>query len=233
MTSSPTLRALRRELSGRRAVSRVMGDMYPDMAKLLPPAKHGDASLSHVVVTESMARLDNLTNAMRGAGYLYVEPGTYARLVVNDTLMMTDTPMERRSNRHFVHTAHGRVLVAGLGIGMILHAVLRKKEVTHVTVLEKYADVVALVAPSLAKYRKRLTIVTTDVHDYRPAKGELFDVVYFDIWPTISTDNLPEIATLHRRAARWVDRENPRRWVGSWMAEQLRYNRDRERRSGW
>jgi hypothetical protein len=55
---------------------------------------------------------------------------------------------------------------------------------------------------------------------------QMFDTIYFDIWPTISTDNLAEMATLNRRFAR---RLNPGGWRGSWMEDSLKYDRRRNR----
>ena len=50
----------------------------------------------------------------------YVPPGRYARLFVNGTMFMSDTPMERNTNYAVVRNAHGNVLIAGLGIGLRL-----------------------------------------------------------------------------------------------------------------
>lgn len=211
-------------------------DLYPaSMARIVPEKQHGIARLSYVTVTPEVARHENIMGAIGGSpSFMYVEPGTYARLHVDGTLMMSDTQMERRTNREFLRQAHGRVLVAGLGIGLILHAVLKKREVTSVTVLEKYADVVKLVAPTLSKFSRKLDIITTDVHDYAPPTGVKFNTVYFDIWPTISTDNLPEMGRLQKRAhASWIDKSDPDRWVGSWLRDYLLAQQASERRSGW
>ncbi len=42
------------------------------------------------------------------------------------------------------------MLINGLGLGMVLHAILQKDDVTHVTVIEKEQDVINLVAASFA-----------------------------------------------------------------------------------
>jgi spermidine synthase len=91
--------------------------------------------------------------------------------------MMSDTNMERRSNWQVKDNAHGRVLIAGLGIGMILHPILDPtraiisrragealQPVEHVTVVELNQDVIDLVAPSLARYGDRVTIVKADIN---------------------------------------------------------------------
>lgn len=196
------------------------------MTKILRPGVKGGAKLDYVTVTKREADFDNMRNAWTPGGSVYdVEPGTYARLIVDDVLMMTDTPMERRSNDRLLWKANGRVLVAGLGLGMVLHGILRKKEVTHVTVLEISQDVIDLIAPSLEKYAKRLTIIQADALAWVPPKGEMWDTIYFDIWPTVSDDNLTDVARLSRRFSRRLNRTNPGAWMSAWMADHLRVMR--------
>ncbi|MCX7015855.1 MAG: hypothetical protein NTW86_25425 [Candidatus Sumerlaeota bacterium] len=50
---------------------------------------------------------------------LYCPPGDCMLLTVGEEVMRSDTKMERDSNHAVVERAHGDVLVAGLGIGMI------------------------------------------------------------------------------------------------------------------
>ena len=112
---------------------------------------------------------------------------------------MSDTPMEINDHLSFIARASGRVLVTGLGLGMVLNALLCRREVTHLTVVEKSAEVVALVAPH---YRarwgaERLEIVEADAFTYRAPRGVRYDMAWHDIWPTLSSDNLPEMRRLH------------------------------------
>lgn len=199
---------------------------FPSMPDVLPAGKLGLATVSHFEVTPTNARFTSFRAIVTGRDE-YIPPGRYARLHVGSTLMMTDTPMERRSNLEVIRRARGHVLVAGLGLGMILHPILKTPEVTRVTVVEKYGDVIRLVGPSLPQ--EKLELVEADIFTWAPEKGTRFDVLYFDIWPTITLDNLPEMATLHRRGARW---KAPGAWMGSWKHKELQARRDREKRSG-
>ena len=190
--------------------------LFPSMAAILPESEKGCAKVEHFEITEQDAEF----SAMRAAFGHYdemVEPGRYAKLRVNGRLMMTDTRMERESNATFARYARGDVLVAGLGLGMILHPVLADPKVSSVTVIEKYQDVIDIVAPTLAS--KKLTIVCADIFDWKPCKGTKWDVIYFDIWPDISTDALKGMATLHRRFGR---RLNSGGWMDSWKRRELR-----------
>lgn len=133
---------------------------------------------------------------------------------------MSDTPMERRTNLDFVKNATGDVLVAGLGIGFALLPVLRKPDVRSLTVIELHQDVIDLVEPHLrtaaADGGGKLTVLCSDIFDFKPAKNQRWDVVYFDIWPDKCTDNLPDMTRLHRRFAM-----RKRYWMGSWSHKEL------------
>lgn len=143
----------------------------------------------------------------------YIAPGTYKRLMRGNTVVMSNTPMEVDTNRSFVKRAHGRVLINGLGLGMVLQAVLRKPEVSHVTVIEISAEVIALVGPSF-KDNPKVRIVQADALEYQPQKGEKFDAVWHDIWDDITADNLAQMHRLHRKYGRRAS------WQGSWCRAQ-------------
>lgn len=206
-------------------------DIFPDMHRLVKPGKLGEAAIDHITVSKEEAKAYNFGAILSGRGSDQVEPGKYARLAVAGELMMTDTPMERRTNTEFVRRANGRVFIAGLGLGMIVHAVLDKPEVEHVTVLEKSKDVIKLVGPTIES--KKVTIVHGDVFEWTPPKGEKWDTIYFDIWPTIGTDNLPEMARCSRRFMHRLNRANPKAWMGSWRQKELQARKREENRRGW
>lgn len=172
--------------------------------------------------------LYNLRMLRDGGSMFIMRGGKYVRLHVNGELMMSDTDMEKTSNREFIYYAHGKVLIAGLGIGLVLKNILNKEEVTEVIVIEKYQDVIDLVAPKFDN--PKLKIICADINEWKPAKGEKFNVIYFDIWPNICEDNLDEIKVLHNRFKNSVDRTDPNCWMNSWMKEYLQAKR-RENRS--
>lgn len=190
----------------------------------------GVAKISKVVFEEKNDLLTNL-RLMRDSGewWFRMKEGTFVRLSVNGQLMMSDTAMERYSNREFIESANGKVLVAGLGVGMILANILDKEEVTEVIVIEKYQDVIDLVSDKFT--HPKLKIICTDVFDYVPEKDEKFDTIYFDIWADISTDNLKEIKLLHNRFKNKLNRQNEKCWMNSWMKEYLQKQLRQESRS--
>jgi len=189
----------------------------------------GVARLSKFNFDESNphSRMYNL-RMVRDNGFSFrVHTGDYVRLHVNGELMMTDTGMERISNKPFMDAAHGTVMVAGLGVGLVLNTILKKESVNRVVVVEKYQDVIDLVGPVFRN--EKLEIVCADINEY--ATEEKFDVIYFDIWPEIGTQNLPEIKALHKKFRRNLNKPNPKKWIGIWMHDHIKKIAAREKRA--
>lgn len=191
---------------------------YVTIQDLVPEGQRGVARVEHFTLSDAEASF--LAAEARDWS---IVPGRYARLYVRDALVMSDTLMERESNWEFVSHATGRVLIAGLGLGMVLPPVLEKPDVEHVTVLEVEPDVIDLVEPAYAAAIAAggLRILQADVHSWQPEPDERFDTIYFDVWPDITTSNLPEIEALHARYAPWLNTANPSAWLGSWQHERL------------
>ena len=151
--------------------------------------------------------------------------GDYVRLYIDGELMMSDTAMERITNREIIQKARGRVLIAGLGLCLIVQSMLENEEITEIVVIEKYQDVVDLVQP-IFKHSK-LKVITADIFEHEMSKEEKFDCIYFDIWATISTDNLDEMKILHRKYRKNL---NEGGYMDSWMRDILKRKRIKERR---
>jgi spermidine synthase len=103
---------------------------------------------------------------------MFVPPGGYTRLVIDGVTQMTDTPAEQHFNTEAVDGARGDVLILGLGLGMILTAILPKRAVKSVTVVEISPEVIALVKPRLAAIRgfRKLAVVEADAYKYKPRR---------------------------------------------------------------
>jgi spermidine synthase len=176
----------------------------------IPEGQSGIWRVERFTISEEAAQFQSLRMAFKGGGRT-ARAGIYTRLMRGGTLVMSDTWDEKRDHYWFVRQARGRVLVNGLGIGMVLNALLLKQDIEHVTVVEKSPDVIALVAAHYAC--PRFTVVEADALEYRPPVGERFGAVWHDIWDDICADNLPEMHRLHRRYGRRAD------WQGSWARE--------------
>jgi len=162
----------------------------------VPCGKQGDWSVEEFVITQGEADLNNLRCSMNRRHMFRLSAGRYKRLMHSRRgVVMSNTPMEIHSNYEALHAATGSVLINGLGMGMLLEAVLAKPDVTAVRVIELEADVIALVGPHFA-HDPRVTIVHADAYTYSPAKGEVFDFVWHDIWDDITPDNLKHMKRL-------------------------------------
>lgn len=197
------------------------------MAEIVPEGTLPTARVEHFEVGQEDSDFTSVRAVVTGGRDGHVPVGRYARLFVDGGLMMSDTPMEHRSNSTVVYQANGDVLIGGLGLGMIAHAIAAKPEVTSVTVIEKNPDVIKLVGPTVPK---KVTVIEGDIFTWRPAKGVKYDVIYFDIWADLCTTNLEEMAKLHMSFSRRLNRDNPKHWMHSWEKETLKYYHEQERR---
>jgi hypothetical protein len=207
-----------------------MTDGFRRMAEILKPAQTEHFMLDIFEVTQKDVDVVRLRDLMNRRGEYYgFEPGKYARLSHREAngsrgaTIMSDTWMEQQSNTEFVRQARGDVLIAGLGIGMVLLAVQDKPEVTSVTVVELYTEVIEMVRSQLPLNGK-VTIINANIFDYKP--DALYDTIYFDIWDGICGDNYPEMKKLHRKLAK-------KRRNGGWMSSWRRKDCQRMARGDW
>jgi spermidine synthase len=173
----------------------------------VPEGVCGSVKIERFTVTEEEAARSLWRHRGRN-----IAAGEYTRLLINKDLIMSDTPAEMRDHRRAVNAAHGNCLVGGLGLGMVVQAMLQKKDVTKVTVIEKNPDVIALVARFYKeKFGERLEVIEGDVNTWEPPAGTAYDVVWMDIWGDVSTDNLKEMEFLKEKFSVGET------WVGCWF----------------
>lgn len=166
----------------------------------LRPGKSGDWELSQFIVSENDAKWSQVRCAINGYGSRAVSAGTYWKLTLRGSIYMSNTPAEVLDHMMFIHKAKGKVLIAGLGLGMVLQALLDKGSCVKIVVVEKSEDVIKLVGPSY-NY-PNVEIVHADIFDYKPT--EYFDYAWFDIWPDICADNYEDMKKLYRKFSRSV-----------------------------
>lgn len=175
--------------------------------------ERGKWTVSRFTVSEDQAKFSAIRAAVKGRGY--VPPGTYTQIICKGRgIVMSDTPDEMRDHRYAVSRARGHVLINGLGIGMVLTNVLKKPEVTAVTVVEIDEDVISLVGPNYSD--PRVTIIHASAFDYKPPKGVRYGAVWHDIWDSICADNLSDMTRLKRKYGRRAD------WQGCWCEYECR-----------
>ena len=186
--------------------------MYYNMAEILEDRKLGDFELSHFEIKKN-----DMYAILHG-----ILCGKFIRLTHRGSIVMSDTEMEKRTNSEFVRNAHGKVLIGGLGIGLILLAVQDKVEVEKITVIEKNREVIDLVASQLPLNGK-VEIVNANVFDYVPS--EKYNTIYMDIWNYINQDVYQEqMKPLISRYRKYLvpKPEDENRYIDCWCKYQAK-----------
>ena len=204
-----------------------MRSFTSDMAVDVPEGGHGAVTVERFTIGT-----DDFQNFRMGGRA--ARPGTYTMLCRKGELWMSDTTAERMD--HFeaareIDARGGRILIGGLGLGMILRVALLTPKVAHIDVVEIDPDVIALVGPhyqAMAAARgKSLSIIQADLTTVKWPPQTRWDVAWFDIWPDLCTDALDSMAALRRSYGRRAD------WCECWGREWLLDRRRREKRMGW
>lgn len=173
------------------------------MTSVIPEGIFGKAKIVH-------DEPDELTRLRAARDGQPLRAPKYTRLLIDGHLWMTDAEFECWTNMQPVKDMRGDVLIAGLGIGLILHPLIRNPLVNRVAVLERDADVIGLVTPHLPK---GIEIIEADAYTWQPPK-KAFDSIYFDIWKDVpSEDNREEIKALKKR---YRPALRPGGWMHAW-----------------
>lgn len=137
-------------------------------------------------------------------------------------VMMSDVPMEKNTNQHFIDNANGDVLIFGLGLGLIILPLLQDKDIISITVIELDRGLIDVVGPILKKYDifNKITIIQEDAFTAKNVLlNKKFDTIYFDIWISILADNFKEMEKLHLTYSDNLNKENSRCFIDSWCYE--------------
>jgi hypothetical protein len=179
-------------------------------------------------------RDDGLDAWVAGAEKMPHAPGWYTALMHDERgLVMSDLPAEIAGCLPFLDAARTageqwsqRVLVTGLGLGIVPAWLLHNTGLRRLDVVEIDAGIIELVTRDGAARDywaadPRLHVHHADALAW-PARGNgcalhdrcpeppCWTAAWHDIWDTVSPGNLPSMHRLHRRFGRWCD------WQMSW-----------------
>ena len=123
----------------------------------------------------------------------WTTPTTWHTLRDDDGVWTTDMPCEIEQQQKLLEGMSGRILIGGLGIGLVATLLGRERDVRRMTVVEQSQDVVDLVLPHLHFPGGALvTVATADLFEFLEAAvdqivtGKLsrpdFDWAFYDIW---------------------------------------------------
>ena len=116
-------------------------------------------------------------------GYKYFEVLNKIRvttLKINGKTVMVDDPLHWYGMEGLARNSHGKVLVAGLGLGLIVHHLINYPAVSKIDVYEINKEVIELIIPLLPK-DKRINIINDDFFK-EPFKKKHYDTIILDLW---------------------------------------------------
>ena len=149
----------------------------------------------------------------KGEEILFDEQTRWHRLVEEEYgTWMTDLPIEQRQMDTLVKSAKGKVLIGGLGLGYAIIALVRRRRIREITVVERSADVIALVWNATVRrveemaeggFVPKLTIVQADLHEYVTGlPSDAFAWALYDIWQTDSESTFHTVVLPLRQASK-------------------------------
>jgi len=181
------------------------------MEEILSEGVSGDFKLEKFEVKKT-----DLRAALEG-----IPPGQYIRLLHKNTIVMSNTPMEKITNLGFIRKAFGDILIGGLGIGLIIFPLLDNDVIKSITVVEKYEDVIKLVASQIS-FDKRLTVINDDIFLHTPQCQ--YDCIYLDIWSFINEDVYLEMKSLKKRYQKHL-KINKDSFISCWAEDEAKNGR--------
>lgn len=179
--------------------------LFKDWRLDYPETKTDHWWIKPVEIDLPIAQIDALQAQQKGHDR-WGPPGKYTTLVRRTegmcgwTVWMSDTPDEIRDHAPFVERVQRKdrpvVLIAGLGLGMIAHKLLKWGHTTDLDIVEIDPHLPGLIEPILRERfpQASFTIHTQDIFSFVPTRK--YDLAWFDIWPTLDVDNLSEMREL-------------------------------------
>lgn len=107
-----------------------------------------------------------LMEGVRGSDYYSnTIPILITSLQIGREVVMVDDPLNWYGMQDLAKNCKGKVLIAGLGLGLILHALQSNNEVTEIYVIESNKDVIDLMKNNIPT-DSRIKIIHEDFWDY-------------------------------------------------------------------
>lgn len=116
-------------------------------------------------------------------GYIFykiTKPITIQCLKINGSTWMVDDPCHWIGMQRLAEHSRGRVLVGGLGMGIVIHHLLSNKDISKIDVVECNKDVINLVSPLFND--EKITIHNDNIKSLKWLKNNVYDTIILDIW---------------------------------------------------
>jgi len=143
-----------------------------------PLKKKGSAEIIHIKQPSGCYLMEGVDGF---AFYEQDSPIIVTALKINGDIVMVDDPLHWIGMQRLAEHCKGRVIIAGLGLGLILHHLVKNKDVDEIGVIENNKDVVDLIEPLLPQ-DDRVTIHIEDIRAFELSFLAMFDTIVFDVW---------------------------------------------------
>jgi len=126
-------------------------------------------------------------------GYDYFEVEETIRvteLQINGETVMIDDPLHYLGMQLIAKACKGKVLVAGLGLGLVTHALQDNPNVTLIDIVEQEKDVIDLIQSVSDVLKNPIThVFNTDILSFIKSENlEPYDNIILDIWHGAGTE---------------------------------------------
>lgn len=160
-----------------------IGDLHKIVpASTIPDGRCGDWCIETRSYTREQSE-DLLARAQDGdCGYIaWSPPGVDHKWLGRPGISeaMNDTCAELSYNAPFAQMAAGRVLITGLGLGLLPAALLRKQEITRIDIVELESEIIDLVRPHLQD--ERIAVHHADAFSWEPPPDLRWDFAWHSI----------------------------------------------------
>ena len=156
-----------------------------------PEKEYGSARISKGKYTKGIYH----NYGVRGYKYFIVDkPICITSMDIKDEsglwkTWMVDNPPHWWSMQDYSANSLGRVLVAGLGLGLVTGELLNNVDVDSITVIERNEDVIGLIAPFLPEaIDVEFEILEKDFYGFINETDKIFDRIIIDLWVTGSAE---------------------------------------------
>lgn len=136
------------------------------------------------------------------------------------SIVMSSIPREYRQMEAAVTSLRGNVLIGGLGLGLVATLASKRRTVKRITIVEKEADVINLVGPSIKRVPKVEGVFLGDLFYYLKKTNRQFDSAFFDIWTGTSENDWVECVVPLRRLSAKIGIMPSR--IVCWMEDVMR-----------
>lgn len=151
----------------------------------IPQETAGEFEVRHIIepagaLLQTASYRTMLYGQHDGGTVSYDHPTRWHELLEGGGRWTSDLPIEQWQQRAAVKGFRGKVLVGGLGLGVVARILAEQKNVTRIDVIEKSAEVVKLVGPYILD--PRIHIHVADLFDFLRHADRQWHYAFFDIW---------------------------------------------------